>query len=73
MKKSDIVEYLVEQDTIRDKIKENVDSILKKVDVDKLMNNPKAVINAITAKILKDNRSLFKESEKIGKKLKEKL
>lgn len=73
MKKSDIVKYLKDQDEIREEIKQNVDAIFKKVDVDKLMNNPKVVIGAITAKIIAKNKKLFKESEEIGLKLKDTL
>ena len=73
MRKSDIVKYLVNQDEVRDKIKENVNDVFKRVNVDKLMSNPKAAINAITAKILEENKPLFLKSEKIGEKLKEKL
>ena len=73
MLKSDIVKYLVNQDEVRQKIKDNTNAVLKSVNVDKLMNNPKAVISAITEKILEKNKPLFQKSEKIGLELKEKL
>ena len=61
------------QDLLRDKSNGNIDKILKSININKLMKEPKKVIKDIVIRVIEDNRGLYKSALKNGNELKDEI
>jgi len=68
-----ILKLMDKQDLLRDKSNENIDKILKSINIDKLMKEPKKVIKDVIIRIIEDNRPLYKSALKNGNELKDEI
>jgi hypothetical protein len=73
MKKNDILEYMEDQDDLREQAEKLIDEHLKKLNVDRLVAEPKKVMNLLMQKIIKENKRLFARAAKNGRRLREKI
>lgn len=73
MKKSDILDYLEKQDELRELIENNVDELMKQLDINAVIANPEKSLNVFMQELIKKNKGLFQKSVKSGKELRNKL
>jgi len=64
-----ILKYLDSMDLLREQTDLKVDEILKKVNVELLLNDPEKALKLIVLTLIKDNSILFKQARDEGKKL----
>ena len=61
--------YLKNLDILRDESAEEVDKLLKKINLDILLSNPEKALKLAILNYLKDNSELFKKARNEGQKL----
>lgn len=60
MKKSDILDYLEKQDDLREKIENNIDELMKQLDINAVIADPEKSLNVFMQELIKKIRTYFR-------------